>query len=147
MFSFFALLLTLVTPAQATDAADVCASAAVEFATEHGFHPLVTDQDRLKTGKGMSYAIDLAQDHAYFIVACGDDQVENLDLYVYSPASQPMVRDSEVDKTPAVSFVSAGPGKHRVDVVLASSHKKKRGAYYLFVFEQKIPDTMYRITI
>lgn len=78
----------------------------------------------LKSGKQAETSIPLKSGVEYAFVGGGDDDVNDLDLYLADPNGKIIERDIDEDATPVVTFKAPAEGQYRIILKLADGKAK-----------------------
>jgi hypothetical protein len=96
----------LVTPAHAADEAkaETCLRTKVWDGYAEGWGIRTMTTTTLAEGATRNYLVTLYKGNEYQVSSCCDDGVENLDIYLYDPNGNIVVRDETQDRQPLISY-------------------------------------------
>lgn len=99
----------------------LCALQMILNARKLGFKVRNGDFGYLTKGKTKTYKGLLYRGSTYMVVACGDDGVKDLDLYLYKVRGRNLVAvDSSKDNTPTLSYTPSKSGVYALQVKMHS---------------------------
>ena len=100
------VLVGLATPAVAgdTDKAETCLRTKVWDGYAQGWGIRTMTSTNLTLGATRNYLVTLYKGNEYQIQSCCDDEVQNLDLYLYDLNGNVVLRDNTEDRQPLLTF-------------------------------------------
>lgn len=103
------------------DSSRLCTLQLILNARKLGFKVRNGDFGRLEAGKSKQYRGLLYKGSTYMVLACGDEGVKDLDLYLYKASNRRLVsQDTSSDRTPTLSFTPDKSGQYVLSVKMHS---------------------------
>lgn len=102
--------------------AETCVQAKVRDSYAQGWSVRTTTTASLGQGDREVYVLTLHSGNSYRVLACADQQIEDVDIVVYDADGKPVASDQSHDREPVVEIVPPTTGKYYV-AVFASAVK------------------------
>lgn len=88
------------------------------------------DSDVLSPGQTMTYTVTLYRGVDYILFAAGDNNIEDLDIYLYDEEGNRVARDTLTDNYPVVSVTPRWTGEFKLQI---RNYEGRRGWYHMAI--------------
>lgn len=118
--------------ASPTDA-ELCAALLSGVGALGGYRLRGADTDALREDYYMDYTVTLYRNTDYIILACGDETVRDIDLYIYDDNGNLVSQDRATDAAPVAQITPRWTAPFKVRVSMYDSVNGQRGYYTLAI--------------